>query len=101
MEPLVPVFSAALRYHPSQRYLAPFIFACARLKFVPEYFCGVCDPIAIEGKRCHAGQAAATLGVLRTRRPADDPDDGRPAGEETENRSAGITRAGAQAGLLA
>src|SRR5947209_13184608 len=78
-----------------------FTFANARLKFVPQYFCGACDPIAIARERCNAGETAATGRVTRASRPAHHADDQCPLGFEAKNRRARISRAGAKALLFA
>src|ERR1044072_9142091 len=69
---------------------SPFMLANARSNLVPEYFCGVCDPIAIEGQGRHAGQATATVRVSRPRRPAYHTHDHARAALDAEHRGAGV-----------
>src|SRR6188472_2051285 len=76
-----------------QRTQSMFTLAKARSKFVPQYFCGICDPGTIQGKRGDPRETAAASRVPRSRGPADDPDNG----PIHKDGRAGIPRAGAKA----
>src|ERR1043166_872227 len=80
-----------------RRTQSMFMLAKARSKFVPKYFCGICDPGTIQRERGDPGETAATGRVPRSGGPADDADNG----AINKDRRAGIPRAGAEAFRLA
>src|SRR5205809_4827278 len=57
---------------------------------------GLQDPVAIEGKRRDAGQAATSRAAVRPRGPTDDADDGRSALPILKHRPTGISGTGAK-----